>query len=139
MVKVEKVNRITVRQKENYIFVVKDPEVYKGSQGENTYIIFGELTIDDNKDLGKENLGKIQQDVQPGQVLENVKGKEPKEEDKKVEIIEDPNQVVSEEGIDQESLKTLLDQFQDVPRNKIISTLRKNNNDVVQSILDLQS
>ena len=38
MTKVENVNRVTIRQKDNYILIVKNPEVFTSSQTENTYI-----------------------------------------------------------------------------------------------------
>ena len=136
MVQIPGVNRVTVRQKDNYIFVVKDPEVFKGSQNENTYIIFGELTFEEpDKGIGKETLTKLKETTEG----DKIKQEESKEEKKNVEIIEDVNEIISEEGIDPESINMLTDQFKDVSRNKILRVLKKNNNDVVQSILDLQA
>src|SRR5689334_21656394 len=47
MTKIEGVNRVTIRQKDNYILIVKEPEVYSSAQTENTFIVFGELTFED--------------------------------------------------------------------------------------------
>ena len=136
MVQIPGVNRVTVRQKDNYIFVVKDPEVFRGNQNENTYIIFGELTFEEpDKGIGKETLTKLKETTEG----DKIKQEESKEEKKNVEIIEDVNEIISEEGIDVESISMLTDQFKDVSRNKILRVLKKNNNDVVQSILDLQA
>lgn len=136
MVQIPNVNRVTVRQKDAYIFVVKDPEVFKSADNGNTFIIFGELTFEEpDKNLSKENLTKLQQSV--GEEVKKEAAAQ--QEEKKVEIIEDPNEVVSEEGIDPESIAMLTEQFKDVPRNKILKVLKKNNNDVVTSILDLQA
>ncbi len=136
MVQIPGVNRVTVRQKDAYIFVVKDPEVFKSADNGNTFIIFGELTFEEpDKNLSKENLTKLQQSV--GEEVKKEAAAQ--QEEKKVEIIEDPNEVVSEEGIDPESIAMLTEQFKDVPRNKILKVLKKNNNDVVTSILDLQA
>ena len=137
MVPIQGVNRVTVRQKDAYIFVVKDPEVYKSPDNGSTFIIFGELTFEEpDKNLSKESLTKLQQTA--GEEVKKEAAAAQKEE-KKVEIIEDTNEVVSEEGIDPESITMLTDQFKDVPKNKILKILKKNNNDVVQSILDLQA
>ena len=137
MVQIPGVNRVTVRQKDSYIFVVKDPEVFKGTQNESTYVIFGELTFEEpDKNIGKETLTKLKETTEGDKVKQEVTEKEEK---KNIEIIEDTNEVVSEEGIDQESIKMLTDQFSNVPRNKILKILKKNNNDAVQSILDLQN
>lgn len=136
MVQIPNVNRVTVRQKDAYIFVVKDPEVFKSPENGSTFIIFGELTFEEpDKNLSKENLSKLQQSA--GEEVKREAAAQ--QEEKKVEIIEDPNEVVSEEGIDPESINMLTEQFKDVPRNKILSVLKKNNNDVVTSILDLQA
>ncbi len=60
MSKMEGVNRVTVRQKDNYILVVKDPEVYSSQQTENTFIIFGEITFEDpDKKLAKEEIARM--------------------------------------------------------------------------------
>lgn len=137
MVPIPGVNRVTVRQKDSYIFVVKDPEVFKGTQNESTYVIFGELTFEEpDKNIGKETLTKLKETTEGDKVKQEVTQKE---ETKNVEIIEDVNEVISEEGINVESIQMLTDQFKDVPRNKILRVLRNNNSDVVQSILDLQS
>jgi nascent polypeptide-associated complex subunit alpha len=136
MVQIPGVNRVTVRQKDAYIFVVKDPEVFKGADGGNTFIIFGELTFEEpDKNISKENLTKLQQTA--GEEVK--KEATAQKEEQKVEVVEDTNEVVSEVGIDPEHITMLTDQFKDVPRNKILKVLKKNNNDIVQSILDLQA
>lgn len=136
MVQIPGVNRVTVRQKDAYIFVVKDPEVYKGAEGGNTFIIFGELTFEEpDKGISKDNLTKLTQSAGE-EVKKDVTAQQ---EPKKVEIVEDTNEVVSEEGLDPEAIGMLTEQFKDVPRNKILSVLKRHNNDVVQAILDLQA
>lgn len=60
MTKVDHVNRVTIRQKDNYILIVKDPEVYTSQQTENTFIIFGEITFEDQeKKLAKEEIDRM--------------------------------------------------------------------------------
>lgn len=60
MTKMAGVNRVTIRQKDNYILVVKDPEVFSSQQTENTFIIFGEITFEDpDKKLAKEEIEKM--------------------------------------------------------------------------------
>lgn len=38
------INRVTIRKTKNILFVIKKPDVYKGSVGE-TYIVFGEAKV----------------------------------------------------------------------------------------------
>ena len=45
MVKVDVVNRVTMKQKDSYILYVKEPEVYSSPQNPNSFIIFGEITL----------------------------------------------------------------------------------------------
>ena len=70
MVKVDGVNRVTMKQKDNYIICVKDPEVFTSPQNENTFIIFGELTFDDpEKKLSQETIQAMKKE---GEKLKTV-------------------------------------------------------------------
>ena len=63
MVKMEGVNRVTMKQKDNYVIIVKDPEVFTSPQNENSYIIFGELTFDDpDKKLSQEAIEQMKKE-----------------------------------------------------------------------------
>lgn len=131
MTKVEGVNRVTLRQKDNYILIVKDPEVYTSQQTENTFIIFGELTIDDpDKKLAKEEIERMKAEG------ESVK---PQTEEKieTVEVVDD-NEELSEEGLLADSIQTVMDETK-CSRQRAIKALRKNNGDVVTSILEVNS
>jgi len=119
--KIEGVNRVTIRQKDNYFFVVKDPEVYVSKECESSYVIFGEISMDDTSS-------------QQAPVVDTVPEKKPET----VIVEEDPNEVVSEEGIDPESIEMVINEAK-CSRQKAVKALKKNNGDVVNSILDLNN
>lgn len=76
MTKVANVNRVTIRQKDNYILIVKDPEVYSSQQTENTFIIFGEITFEDQeKKLAADEISRMRaegESLKPEAVLCNL-------------------------------------------------------------------
>lgn len=132
MTKMDGVNRVTIRQKDNYILIVKDPEVYTSQQTENTYIVFGELTFDDpDKKLAKEEIDKMRAEG------EKVKPETAPEKKENVEIVDESGEV-SEEGLDPTSIETVMTEG-NVPRQRAVRALRSADGDVVQAILNLSS
>merc|ERR1711957_886941 len=113
MTKVENVNRVTIRQKDNYILIVKNPEVFTSSQTENTYIIFGEITFDEGEKL------------RPAE----------HEASKDVEIVDD-NEEVSEEGVSVENIENVMNEAK-CSRKQAVRALKACDNDVVGAILKL--
>jgi nascent polypeptide-associated complex subunit alpha len=132
MTKVEGVNRVTLRQKDNYILVVKDPEVFTSQQTENTFIIFGELTFDDpEKKLAKEEIEKMRAEG------EKIKPEAKAEINETIEIV-DESEEVSEEGLDVENIETVMTEA-NVSRQKAVRALKAAGNDVVQALMNLSS
>ena len=130
MTKMEGVNRVTIRQKDNYILIVKDPEVYSSPQTENTFIIFGELTFEDaDKKLARDEIDKIK--------AEGEKLKPEVSQTAKVEVI-DENEPVSEEGIDPTLIETVMAEAK-CSRQRAVKALKQTDGDIVNAILQLQS
>jgi nascent polypeptide-associated complex subunit alpha len=127
MVKMEGVNRVTVRQKDNYILVVKDPEVFSSSQTENTFIIFGEITFEDpDKVKASEAIKSMTEEpLKPTSA----------ETSKPVEVVEEEGEV-SEEGVDPANIEAVMNEC-NCTRQKAVRALKKNNGDVVNAILAL--
>lgn len=131
MTKVEGVNRVTIRQKDNYILVVKEPEVYSSPQTENTFIVFGELTFEDpEKKLAQEQIENLKKE---GEKLATTAETNAKDQ---IEVI-DENEEVSEEGLDPASIETVMNEVK-CSRQKAVKTLRKHNGDTIETILELQ-
>ena len=102
MVKMEGVNRVTMKQKDNYIIIVKDPEVFVSQQNENSFIIFGELTFDDpDKKLSQEAIEQMKKES------EKMKSETEKATEQKVEVVSEEAEL-SEEGLDKDAIQTVI-------------------------------
>ena len=131
MVKIEGVNRVTMKQKDNYILCVKDPEVYSSPQNENTFIIFGELTFEDpEKKMSQEAIAQMKKE---GDKLKTVTEK-PVEQ--KVEVVPEEEGEVSEEGLDPEAIETVMNEG-NCSRQQAIKALRAHNGDPVEALLEI--
>ena len=127
--KIDGVNRVTIRQKDNYILLVKDPEVYVSKESDNSYVIFGEITVDDpDKPKAASEISNLAQGPE-------IKSQT---QDKPVNIVEDDDTPESEEGVDADSIDMVIAETK-VSRNKAIRALKKNNFDVVNAILELNN
>jgi NACalpha-BTF3-like transcription factor len=130
MTKVDGVNRVTMRQKDNYILYVKNPEVFSSQQNPNSFIIFGELTFDDDEKKLKQDT--IEQLKKEGEQLKTVK--ETKEEPK-VEVVQEGEEL-SEEGLEKEAIETVMNEGK-CSRQAAIKALRAHNGDPVEALLDV--
>lgn len=130
LTKIDGVNRVTIRQKDNYFFVVKDPEVFVSKECESSYVIFGEISMDDpdRPPMGNTELNNLKAE---GETLNDQKKE-------KVEIVEDDNVEVSEEGLDKDSIEMIINETK-CSRQKAVKALHKNNGDVVNAILELNN
>ena len=132
MTKIEGVNRVTMKQKDNLILCVKDPEVFTSPQNDNTYIIFGELTFDDpEKKLSNEALNAMKKE---GEKLKTVTEKK---EEQKVEVVPEAGEL-SEEGLDKEAIETVMNESK-CTRQQAIKALRAHNGDPVEALLDINA
>ena len=130
MTKVDGVNRVTMRQKDNYILFVKNPEVFSSQQNPNSFIIFGELTFeDDEKKLKQDTIEQLKKE---GEQLKTVK--ETKEEPK-VEVVQEGEEL-SEEGLEKEAIETVMNEGK-CSRQAAIKALRAHNGDPVEALLEI--
>ena len=130
MTKVEGVNRVTMKQKDNYILYVKDPEVFCSAQNANSYIIFGELTFDDHeKKLTQDTIAELKKE---GEKLKTVNEKK---EEPKVEVVPEGEEL-NEEGLEKEAIETVMNEG-NCSRAAAIKALRAHNGDTVEALLDV--
>ncbi len=128
MVKVDGVNRVTMKQKDSYVLYVKDPEVFSSPQNPNSFIIFGEVTFDDHeKKLTQETIEKLKK--------QGEKLTEKKEEQPKVEVVPEGEEL-SEEGLEKEAIETVMNEGK-CSRQVAIKALRAHNGDPVEALLDV--
>ena len=130
MVKVEGVNRVTMKQKDNYILYVKDPEVFSSPQNPNSFIIFGEVTFEDHeKKLTQEAIENLKKE---GEKLKTVTEKK---EEPKVEVVPEGEEL-SEEGLEKEAIETVMNEGK-CTRQVAIKALRAHNGDPVEALLEV--
>ena len=130
MTKVDGVNRVTMRQKDSYILYVKNPEVFSSPQNPNSFIIFGELTFeDDEKKLKQDTIEQLKKE---GQQLKTV---EEKKEEPKVEVVQE-GEALSEEGLEPDAIETVMNEGK-CSRQAAIKALRAHNGDPVEALLEI--
>ena len=130
MVKVEGVNRVTMKQKDSYILYVKDPEVFSSPQNPNSFIIFGEMTFEDHeKKLTQEAIETLKKE---GEKLKTVTEKK---EEPKVEVVPEGEEL-SEEGLEKEAIETVMNEGK-CTRQQAIKALRAHNGDPVEALLEV--
>ena len=130
MVKVEGVNRVTMKQKDSYILYVKQPEVFSSPQNPNSFIIFGEVTFEDHeKKLTQEAIETLKKE---GEKLKTVTEKK---EEPKVEVVPEGEEL-SEEGLEKEAIETVMNEGK-CSRQVAIKALRAHNGDPVEALLEV--
>ena len=130
MTKVDGVNRVTMRQKDSYILYVKNPEVFSSPQNPNSFIIFGELTFeDDEKKLKQDTIEQLKRE---GQQLKTV---EEKKEEPKVEVVQEGEEL-SEEGLEKDAIETVMNEGK-CSRQAAIKALKAHNGDPVEALLEI--
>ena len=130
MVKVEGVNRVTMKQKDSYILYAKEPEVFSSPQNPNSFIIFGELTFEDQeKKLTQDTIAALKKE---GEKLKTVTEKK---EEPKVEVVPEGEEL-SEEGLEKEAIETVMNEGK-CSRQAAIKALRKTNGDPVEALLEI--
>ena len=130
MVKVEGVNRVTMKQKDSYILYVKDPEVFSSPQNPNSFIIFGEITFEDHeKKLTQDTIEQLKKE---GEKLRTVTEKK---EEPKVEVVPEGEEL-NEEGLEKEAIETVMNEGK-CSRQAAIKALRAHNGDPVEALLEV--
>ena len=131
MVKMEGVNRVTMKQKDNYYLCVKDPEVFTSPNNANTFIIFGELTFDDpEKKMSQEAIEQMRKE---GEKLKTVTEKQGEQ---KIEVIPEGEEL-SEEGLDKDAIETVMTEG-GCTRQEAIKALRSKGGDPVEALLEVK-
>ena len=108
------------------LFVISKPEVYKGAS--DTFIIFGEAKIEDlsgNRQVAAAQNFAEQQAPPTSAIPEPV-------------AVADEAEDNDATGINEDDINLVIQQTQ-VSRGRAIATLKKNNGDVVNSIMALSS
>jgi nascent polypeptide-associated complex subunit alpha len=133
------VSRVTVRKSRNILFVINRPEVFK-SPASDTYIVFGEAKIEDlsqQAQMAAAEKFKTPSSVAPAGAggPAGVTGG-PHGDLTATSIPEGSDEEVDEAGIEEKDIELVMSQAS-VSRQKAVRALRNNNNDIVNSIMEL--
>uniref|UniRef100_A0A060T643 Nascent polypeptide-associated complex subunit alpha n=1 Tax=Blastobotrys adeninivorans TaxID=409370 RepID=A0A060T643_BLAAD len=150
--KVEGINRVFFKRAQGVVFTISDPEVYR-NPATGTYVVFGEAKVDTQSANMAAQLAGLQQQAAAGQAPEAAAAagaqadKDPASIQKDLEAavastsledkeVDDAN--VDTSGLSEEDIKLVMDQA-NVTKSKAVNALRKNNSDIVNTIMELTS
>lgn len=132
------ITRVTFRKKNNQIFAIDNPDVYK-TQGGN-YVVFGEPKVDDfTRRLARAqqqaaSAAKDPQSIQADMAAAAAAPAAPAAPAAAPE--EDEAGQVDESGLDGQDIELVMQQA-NVSRNKAVKALREHNSDIVNAIMSL--
>eukprot|EP01112_Ceratiomyxa_fruticulosa_P004558 TRINITY_DN1509_c0_g1_i1.p1 TRINITY_DN1509_c0_g1~~TRINITY_DN1509_c0_g1_i1.p1 ORF type:complete len:202 (-),score=68.06 TRINITY_DN1509_c0_g1_i1:116-721(-) len=118
--------RITVKKNKSNLFVITKPDVFK-SPNSDTYVIFGEAREDTGASNAMKDLGL---DKPNFAVPPSVATKE------KAPAAPEDNEPVDETGVEPKDIELVMGQT-NATRAAAVRALKKNNNDIVNAIMDL--
>merc|ERR1711915_653147 len=127
------VNRVTIRKSKNILFVINKPDVFK-NPASDTYIVFGEAKIEDMNQQAQMAAAEKFKEPTVNPAADNAAHttvpaaiQEDEEEDE---------EEVDETGLEEKDIELVVSQA-NVSRAKAVRALKKNNNDIVNAIMDL--
>lgn len=124
------VTRVTIRKSKNILFVIKKPDVFKSPAGE-TYIVFGEAKIEDLSQQAQVQAAEKFKEPEPvNTAVSDSKGEVAAAEES------DDDEEVDETGVEEKDIELVIQQS-NVSRKKAIKALKKNDNDIVNAIMEL--
>jgi len=119
--------RVTVRKSKNILFVIQKPDIFK-SPASDTYIIFGEARIED---LSAQAQANAANQFAPARMPEVSS------EPKSLPVAADDEEV-DDTGCDDKDIELVVAQA-GCTRAAAVAALKKNNNDIVEAIMELRS
>jgi len=123
------VSRVTIRKSKNILFIISRPDVYQ-SPGSDTYIVFGEAKIEDlSQQAQVQAAERFKAPERPAGITPELK-KPVVEEESEEEEDEDAS------GVEAKDIELVMQQA-NCSKSKAIKALKKNDNDIVNAIMDL--
>lgn len=129
------VNRVTIRKSKNILFVINNPDVFK-NPASDTYIVFGEAKIED---LSQQAQVAAAEKFKSADMMPNVLDKDGASRPMVSQPIQEEEEEEGEidyKGVEEKDVDLVCAQAQ-VTKRKAIEALLKNNNDIVNAIMDL--
>ncbi|KAL7637779.1 UNVERIFIED_CONTAM: hypothetical protein RMT77_011391 [Armadillidium vulgare] len=126
------VSRVTIRKSKSILFVINKPDVYK-NPASDTYIVFGEAKIEDMSQQAQMAAAeKFKENTVPSSDAPThaaIPAAIPEDE-------EEDDEEVDDSGLEEKDIELVISQA-NVSRSKAVKALKKNNNDIVNAIMDL--
>lgn len=132
------IGRVMIRKSKTIMFVINNPDVYK-NPATDTYIVFGEAKIEDLSQ--KAQIAAAEKFQKPTEAL-SVAGAAVESSLGKVSSAaqaipeESDDEEVDATGVEESEIELIMSQAP-VSRNKAIKALKNNNNDIVNTIVEL--
>ncbi|KAJ3332110.1 hypothetical protein HDU76_001254 [Blyttiomyces sp. JEL0837] len=125
------ITRVTIKRPRNVLFVIAQPEVFKSS-GSDTYIVFGEVKVEDMNSHAQ----SAYHEAQKGQdILSSMQAAADAADDEAPELVEEDGEV-DESGVEAKDIELVMQQAS-VSRAKAVKALKSNDNDIVNAIMEL--
>jgi len=135
LIQVAGVSRAVVRKGKQVYFVVNQPDVFKSSTNDNTFVFFGEAKVGGDDQASQ--LAALQQQINAskaaGGAAEGDDEIPPLVETKAAETTE----TVDDSGVNPKHIELVLEQVGGATRAQAVAALKKTNGDVVNAIMEL--
>jgi nascent polypeptide-associated complex subunit alpha len=125
------ITRVALKKRDGLVFAINDPEVLKSATNENSYVVFGELKLEDSNLASKEKEAEKFKEA----AAAAPKADDAVKADKKDEP-EDDGEALNEEGLTPSHIDMVMS-HSNCTRNQAIKALRKTNDDMVNAVMEL--
>jgi len=129
------VTRVAIRKTKSMLFVINKPEVFKNATSD-TYVVFGEAKIEDLSQQAQMAAAKKFQDAQEIRAKAKALSEEANKKEAIIEEEEEDDDEVDVTGVDEKDIELVIQQA-NCSRGKAVKALRNNDNDIVNSIMEL--
>jgi nascent polypeptide-associated complex subunit alpha len=126
--------RVTVKKAKNMLFVIQSPDVFK-SPSSDTYLVFGEAKIEDLTQAAQEGLADVITGKAAAQAAKEEAGETAKAGGSNIEEVGDDEEV-DESGVESKDIELVMQQA-NCSRARAVKALKRNDNDIVNAIMDL--
>lgn len=129
------INRVTFRKKDNQIFAIDKPDVYKSHGG--NYVVFGEPKVDDfTCRLAKAQQHAAASTKSPSAIQADMAAAASEQAPASGTVQEEDSVQADESGLDGADIELIMQQT-NVSRNKAVKALREHDQDIVNAIMSL--
>jgi len=133
--------RATIRRDKNYLYYINDPEVFRSASGDS-YVCFGRIQFEDMSATqsalsnSMKSGAAAEAAAAAAAAAEPAEAAAPAEEKKEEKKEETTEEAVDESGLNKGDIDLVVSQAK-CTRAKAVEALRKNNGDIVSSVMEL--